>query len=266
MFEYVIERIDTPALAIGYHLAPWDEPAFDGRTAVIAELALRRPEGAAKAFAPFRTWCDANAIMLVNCRLPHDQLAAAGFLESQGFRFIELNYRPTRRGLEQYLPDPAIRIALADAADEGKIADMAAKIFADSRLHADPEIDSRIGDRRYRGWASNAFRHSAQQVMKCVMEGQIVGFMVVEAPAPAERFWSLVGLAPGLAGQGLGRRVWQTMLAHHHAEKVTEVSTSISSHNSAVHNLYVGLGFRFPAPTMTFHWCPRGPITMAAHA
>jgi RimJ/RimL family protein N-acetyltransferase len=94
------------------------------------------------------------------------------------------------------------------------------------------------------------------------MDDRIIAFMVVEHPSPAERFWSLVGLAPGLAGQGLGRRVWQTMLAFHHGEGVHEVSTSISSHNVAVHNLYVSLGFRFPAPAITLHWCPFGPVKL----
>jgi hypothetical protein len=28
----------------------------------------------------------------------------------------------------------------------------------------------------------------------------------------------------------------------------------------AVHNLYVLLGFRFPAPTIILHWCPFGPL------
>ena len=57
-----------------------------------------------------------------------------------------------------------------------------------------------------------------QRVLKCQMDGRIVAFMVVEQPTPASRFWSLVGLAPGLAGKGLGRRVWQAVLAFHHRE------------------------------------------------
>jgi RimJ/RimL family protein N-acetyltransferase len=88
--------------------------------------------------------------------------------------------------------------------------------------------------------------------------------MVVEEPTLTSRFWSLVGLAPGLAGKGLGLRVWNAVLAFHHREGVHEVSTSISSHNVAVHNLYVRLGFRFPAPTITLHWCPFGSLRLPA--
>jgi RimJ/RimL family protein N-acetyltransferase len=80
------------------------------------------------------------------------------------------------------------------------------------------------------------------------MGGRTIAFMA-EQPTPASRFWSLVGLAPRLAGQGLGRRVGQAMFAFHHREGAEEVSTTLSSHNVAVHNLYVSLvAFVSPRP------------------
>ena len=84
----------------------------------------------------------------------------------------------------------------------------------------------------------------------------VVAFFVVEYPEQGHCFWSLVGLAPGLQGQGLGKRVWRTMLGWHKKNGIDTISTSISSHNSTVLNLYISLGFRFPAPHMTFHWRP----------
>jgi hypothetical protein len=47
------------------------------------------------------------------------------------------------------------------------------------------------------------------------------------------------------------------LLRHHQGEGAQTVSTSISSHNVPVFNLYVALGFRFPAPSVTLQWCPR---------
>jgi RimJ/RimL family protein N-acetyltransferase len=125
-------------------------------------------------------------------------------------------------------------------------------------------VDPEIGDRRYVLWAANAFRHPGQQVLKCLLRGRLVAFMVVERPTEASRFWSLVALAPELSGKGLGRRVWHSVLAMHHNEGVEEVTTSISSHNSIAHNLYVSLGFRFPLPETTMHWCPCGPLRLNA--
>lgn len=84
--------------------------------------------------------------------------------------------------------------------------------------------------------------------------------MIVERPTGTSWFWSLVGVAPELSGKGLGRRIWQAVLAKHYHEGVEEVVTSTSSHNVVVHNLYVSLGFRFPPPEITLHWCPFGPL------
>lgn len=264
MFSYVEERSESPGLALCYHLAPWDEPVFHGNTAVIASIHLRAEEEAAAAFEAFREWCYRNRIKLVCCRLPQDRLAECGFLEKQGFRFIELNYRPVLTGLGNFSDDPEITVCSALPEDAIEISGFAAQIFTTGRLHVDPLVGADIGNRRYGVWAENAFHRKDQHVLKCQMDGRTIAFMVVEQPAPSSRFWSLVGLAPGLAGKGLGRRAWEAVLAFHRREGVDEVSTSISSHNAAAHNLYVALGFRFPAPAITLHWCPFGSVRSPA--
>jgi ribosomal protein S18 acetylase RimI-like enzyme len=223
-------------------------------------MTVRDQHDASQDFGQFQTWCADNDIRLVTCRLPQEKLPECGFLESHGFRFIELNYRPTRSGLDNFAPDQAITIRPASPGDAAEITAIASDVFATGRWHMDPHIGAEIGDRRYAAWAGNAFRNPDQSVLTFLMDRRIIGFLVLERPAPSERFWSLISLAPGLAGQGLGRRVWQTLLAFHAAEGVTTVSTSISSHNVAVFNLYVSLGFRFPPPEITLHWCPAGPL------
>jgi hypothetical protein len=260
MLSFVEERFESAGLDMTYHLAPWDKPVFPGNTAVISSIRVRPEADLEPAFESFREWCAAHDIRLVNCRLPQDQLVECGFLEARGFRFIELNYRPTLVGLGRFSDDEAISIRPALPSDAAEITDFAGRIFDTGRLHVDAQVGSEIGNRRYAAWAANAFDNPAQNVLKCLMDGRTIAFMVVEQPTATSRFWSLVGLAPGLAGQRLGTRVWQAMLAFHHREGVREVCTSISSHNTAAHNLYVSLGFRFPAPTITLHWCPSGPL------
>lgn len=264
MFSYIEERTDTSALDMTYHLAPWDEPVFQGNTASIASIHVRAEREAIPAFEIFREWCFQHRTKLVSCRLPQDQLAECSFLEKQGFRFIELNYRPVLAGLGEGSEDAEITICSALPEDAEQISGFAAQIFTTGRLHVDPLVGPEIGNRRYGAWAANAFHHPDQRVLKCLMGGHIVAFVVVEQPRPTSRFWSLLGLAPGLAGKGLGQRVWKAVLAFHHREGVEEVSTSISSHNVVVHNFCVGLGFRFPAPTVTLHWCPFGSLRSPA--
>ena len=260
MFNYVEERYESPSLDLIYHLAPWDEPFLQGPAAAISAIRVRTELEAAAPFEVFRNWCARNRVKLVSCRLPQDQLTECGFLEQRGFRFIELNYRPVLDGLDGFTTDREIDVRDAGPEDLEEISAFAGEIFTSGRFHVDPQVGPEIGNRRYGAWAGNAFHHPGQRVLKCCMEARTIAFMVVEQPTPASRFWSLVGLAPGLQGQGLGRRAWRAVIAFHRNEGANEVSTSISSHNVVVHNLYASLGFRFPSPTITLHWCPFGSL------
>jgi ribosomal protein S18 acetylase RimI-like enzyme len=263
IFSYEEEQLISEALELRYHLTPWDIPILGANVATISSIHVHSEAAAGRDYARFCDWCDRKHVVLVSCRLRQERLAECGFLEARGFRFIELNYLPRLEGLGRLSFDDAdreIEIIGADLDDEAEIAGIAERIYDTGRFHLDPLLGPEIGNRRYQAWASNAFRYPQQGVLKCVLHGRLVAFMVVEKPTPASRFWSLVGLAPGLAGRGLGRRVWRAMLNFHRQEGVDEVSTSISSQNVPVQNLYVSLGFRFPPPSITLHWCPFGRV------
>jgi hypothetical protein len=45
VFEFVEERIESPALDLAYHLTPWDEPALACATATISHIDLRGAGG-----------------------------------------------------------------------------------------------------------------------------------------------------------------------------------------------------------------------------
>jgi len=258
VFDMEERCLDAPGLSLRYHRVPWDEPIFGAPVAAISAITITDPARAAEAWPAFAGWCRGEQTVLVSCRLPQKKLVECGFLEARGFRFIELNYRPRLVGLgtsDLGQPDD-IKVEPASAGDATVIAEIAGRIFDTGRLHVDPLIDAAIGDRRYRAWAANAFSNPGQSVLKCRLDEQIVGFFVIERPSATAHFWSLIGLAPGLSGQGLGTRVGRAMLRWHRDEGVDEISTSMSSHNVAAMNLYMRLGFRFPAPSVTLHWCP----------
>lgn len=263
-FDYQLETIRTPALALDYYLVPWDSEILGKPVAQISDLHVIEPRQAALDYQVFTQWCERQRIELCACRLPAQRLADSMFLEEHGFRFIELNYLPRFANLQSArFPDSDIAVLPADEADRDTLADMAAEVFRHGRLHQDPRVDPALGDRRYRAWMNNAFAHPNQQVLKCVQGGDVVGFFVVESPEARHRFWSLIGLAPGRQGQGLGKRVWRTVMRHHQQQGVELISTSISSLNIPVFNLYVSLGFRFPQPSLTLQWRPSGATLLS---
>jgi GNAT superfamily N-acetyltransferase len=260
MFSYIEEQASGPGLDMTYHLAPWDRPILQGNSGVISSMRLRAISEAAPTFELFNEWCMAKRTLLVSCHLQQDQLGECAFLETRGFRFVELNYRPVLTRLEDFAEDPQLDIGPAAAAEEETICAMAGEDFGTGRLHVDPLVGATFGNRRYASWVANAFRSEHQSVIACRVDGRVAAFIIVESPAPTRRFLSLMGVAKDLRGQGVARRLWCTLLARHAREGVTEVTTSISSLNTATHNLCASTGFRFPAPTITLHWCPFGPV------
>jgi ribosomal protein S18 acetylase RimI-like enzyme len=257
-FAHTSEALETPSLVMEYFLVPWDSEIFGRPVGQIDRLVVKDSVGANQDFGKFSDWCRAQGITLCSCRIPHDRLTESLFLQQHEFRFIELNYRPYLNGLQnRRFTSTGIEVLEACAADEDELAAMAATVFEHGRFHQDPQLGPALGNRRYERWMRNSFNHPRQTTYKCVREDQTVGFFVVEYPTDTACHWSLIGLAPGLAGKGWGTRVWQAMLEFHQTQGLDRVETSISSHNTAVFNLYVKLGFRFPLPSATFHWHER---------
>jgi GNAT superfamily N-acetyltransferase len=101
---------------------------------------------------------------------------------------------------------------------------------------------------------TNAFENPDQFVIQCFQDETLIAFFVCEMREKKHAFWSLVGLVPDAQGRGMGKSVWPAALNWLRVQGVDKVSTSISSLNAPVVNLYVRLGFRFPEPEATYHW------------
>jgi hypothetical protein len=127
VFDFVEKRTDSDALHLVFHLTPWDEPATACATAAISQIELKAEADAVDAFLSFRDWCAVHEVKLVSCRLPHHQLRESGFLERQGFRFIELNYRPWVPDLGRFSADEEIEVCTAAPSDEEEICALAAR-------------------------------------------------------------------------------------------------------------------------------------------
>jgi ribosomal protein S18 acetylase RimI-like enzyme len=254
-FDYSLEKTRTKALNLDYFLVPWDTEILQQSVAEIRNLEVRNPCAASHDFRDYIKWRGENAITFCYSRIAHSDINESMFLQAQGFRFIELNYHPRLDKLQELeIPDDEIIIEPVVAEDKMPLAEIAGSIFKHGRFHQDPELGVALGDRRYKTWLLNAFELPHQQVLKCSLGHEIIAFFVVEYPQQNHCFWSLIGMAPGMQGKGLGKRAWRSMMHKHQREGVETITTSISSHNIAVLNLYVSLAFRFTVPYATFHW------------
>lgn len=258
-FEYKLQKIETPDLTIEYFKVPWDTEIIGRPVAEICSLLIRNESAAKLDFEVFKNWCENEKIILCNCRVDQDCSKEILFLQETDFRFIELHYLLNFRGLQsQNLATEEILVVEAELGDRERLAEIAGTIFEHGRFHQDLRLGRVLGNKRYRTWLLNSFERPTQKVLKCLLDNQLAAFFVVENPAPNHCHWCLVGMAPEFAGKGLAKRVWRGLMYWHQQNGIDVITTSISSHNLSVFNLYVALGFRFPLPQITFHWMPPG--------
>jgi ribosomal protein S18 acetylase RimI-like enzyme len=244
---------EDDSLSLAWSVVPWDTEIFGFTVAAIDAIELKGSLPQA-GFRHFDEWCRQANVGLVSCRLRHDRLRESGYLERIGFRFIEVVHHPVWRDLatavrstDDFVITPATHIDLS------AVEDIAGAAFTTGRFILDPWLDPALNGQRYRRWVRSSFTNPRHQVLVAKVEGDIAGFFVVEQREDQSIYWHLTAIAPQFQGRGVGRAVWQAMLDRHRDAGLRAVRTTISAHNTAVLNLYAGLGFRFETPEMTYH-------------
>lgn len=247
--------IGSDGAALDCFVVPWDSSIFGFAVAQISRMDLGAAgTPSAGLFGSFDAWCSEQGVRLVSCRLDHSQLRESMELEAHGFRFVETVYEPRLDALDTVAPPRhAIDVTEAIQADLPAIEEVAYSAFTTGRFLLDHRLPPDLSNRRYATWVRSAFEASHQTVLKAEIDGELVGFFIVERRSDDRFYWHLTAIAPGWQGKGIGLSLWQTMLRRHAADGGTSVKTTISGHNLAAINLYARLGFSFSSAQMTFH-------------
>lgn len=253
-----METLIGPGICLQFSLAPWDTRAFGHPVAQIDLIELRAHGDPAPTIAQFTSWLDDQDVRLVSCRLDSLKLPESMLLEDLGFRFVEMVFSPVLAPLgPSHIADEEVAIIAASGLDRKALGEIASSVFTTGRHVLDWRLDKDAGHRRYRQWLDEALADDGQDVLAAKIGEATVGFFVVESRPPNSAYWHLTAVAAEWQGRGVGKRIWQGMIARHRTVGVRRVETTISAHNTAAVNLYAGLGFRFTAPRATFHWLRR---------
>lgn len=235
-------------------LVPWDTSVFGFPVAQIGRIDVGVGGDATGLLRAFDAWCAERDVRLVSCRLDHGRLRESMALEDHGFRFVEMVYEPRLRSLDGVAtPDLAIEVGPAGPTDLAAIEAIAYSAFSTGRFLLDWRLAPELSKRRYANWVRTSFEDPDRAVLKAEVDGDLVGFFIVEHRPDGGAYWHLTAIAPGWQGQGVGLNLWRTMLLRHRTEGATFVETTISAHNTPAMNLYARLGFTFSSAQMTFH-------------
>jgi RimJ/RimL family protein N-acetyltransferase len=252
--------LDSESLYLNANAVPWDSDIFGFPVAAISAIKVKIPAAAQDQYDLFNAWVSQHGFKIVSCRLPHQQVETSIFLERNNFRFIEMVLHPMLIDLQAYPHiDSDLNVEPVGEEELPGVISMAERAFGYERYHVDPRLDSRLANIRYGHWVKNSFYDSKQVLLKITLDGQTVGFFVIENIDDGSVYWHLTAVNPDLQGKRLGYRIWMAMLGYHKRAGMKSVRTTISARNTPVLNLYSKLNFRFEPPEMTFHWVKSGP-------
>jgi len=127
-----------------------------------------------------------------------------------------------------------------------------------SRYYRDPRIPREWYRRLYRTWIENSVNGEvAYAVMTARLHGVLQGFITLKESEPGTTTLSLVGVAEGLRGQGIGTRLLLATLNYilnrrHH----TRITVTTHGHYEPVCRFYERQGFALIEAKNVYHFWP----------
>lgn len=255
MFDRKEYFIEGDCYSASLSSVPWDSATFDTRIFDLSQLHYANTKGLDELLQSVEIRAVNLKSELTITRVKQSDLVLIHALEAHGYRYIEANYQP-KLHLDNltFKTLYALKITKCTPEEVISISEEVGDMFKYGRYHQDLRTPNELADARYKNWLVNALESSNQTVYKCIDEsGATISFFVVETGCLDIAFLSLVGMLDAFRGKGMAKSVWNTMIKFLQDNGIKTVSTSISSHNIAVFNLYVSLGFSFPEPELTFH-------------
>lgn len=252
--------LETQTLLLEAQINETDCSIFGFFVAEIKKIEIRSPDYK-RDYEDFKQWLQENNITFCNTKIPHQSFNESRVLQDNNFYFMEVNYKPYLTiGTQNYMIPPEIHIELASQNDLPDLYNIISHSFKYERFHKDPSIGTALANQRYNFFLKQSIENKNQAVYKFIYADKIIGFFsVLYDSAHQSAHWLLTALHQDYHSKGLGKKIWNTMIQFHiDQDRLKKITTSISSQNIVVLNLYASLGFRFESPTIVYHWVKSG--------
>ena len=236
-------------------LLPWDTEIFGFPVADFraGPEPLNR-ENSREFRSALTRFCEETHAELVSTRSRPQAVGEIGDLSRAGFVSVDLSFEVVlSRARTAKIPRFSCRAAEPDDFDE--IYRIAGKAFQFGRYHTDPRFPRELADRRYVHWLRSALavRSPSHDVFTVGPPGKPIGFLhVAFENAVADIRLAAVDPENDLGVAGLA--LYEGALRLLHERGCTRAKARISAANTAVVNVYAGLGFQFSKPEVVLHW------------
>lgn len=194
--------------------------------------------------------------LFVTAKVPAQDVAAIGVLESIGFRVIDtaLTFETSA------ITAPAdSRARLARPEDRDAVASLAGRAFRFSRFHLDPAVPRALADRVKASWAANFFAGARGDAMVVAEHrGAVVGFLQLLRGKAGDLVIDLIAVAPEAARQGIARAMIGFAAQGAGGARPTGWRVGTQAANIASVRLYESLGFRLSQAQFVLHHHGRG--------
>jgi ribosomal protein S18 acetylase RimI-like enzyme len=174
-----------------------------------------------------------------------DPLSSKKLLHEHGFYFCDTLIVP------YCTPDVFIFIGHEGASvsrnyDIEELAEIVPGTFSHGRYHRDFNIDSKLADKRYENWLRQL--HESNALFALMFEDKVAGFLGYMGNNMA-----LHAIGAGFRGKGLAKYLWSVACKEMFEMGHEEITSSVSTSNTAIMNLYSSLGFIFRDPIDIYH-------------
>jgi RimJ/RimL family protein N-acetyltransferase len=172
-------------------------------------------------------------------------LQSKELLHQYGFYYCDTLIEPFC-AVEHFNPSYNERVFVSSNIDIRSLTDLCYDTFQYDRFHRDFHMDHRAADERYAHWLMDI--HKTGDVWALLYENDCAGFFACE-----KNRILLHALKAKYRGKGLAKFFWSAGCAKLFSAGYTELTSSISTANVAVLNLYSSLGFSFRNPVDVYH-------------
>ena len=136
--------------------------------------------------------------------------------------------------------------SLSKDIDMDKAIDIVKEAFIFDRFHRDFNIQKGLSDLRYESWLREM--HSSNALFGLMFHDNLAGFL-----GYTNNKIELHAMGNNFRGKGLAKYLLSAACKELFSEGYKEISSSISAANTAAHNLYCSLGFKFRNPKDIYH-------------